>query len=343
METYFIQKQLLDFYDNSKRVLPWRDNKNPYYIWVSEIMLQQTRVAAVIPYFERFISTLPTVYDLANCEEDKLMKLWEGLGYYSRVRNLQKAAKIIVSDFNGEIPNSRKEIESLPGIGPYTSAAVLSIAYEQKYSAVDGNVLRVFARLLEISTDIKEKSTKTSIKQQVSNILPDDRIGDFNQALMELGATICLPNGIPLCDNCPLNTICKAYKNGTHLFIPIKQKKKQRPIENRTVLILENEGRFAIQKRPNTGLLASLFEYPNVENHLSIDEVKSIYGKQVLPIEKSKHIFTHKEWHMIGYHIHVNELDKYIWATQVEIKNTYSIPSAFRKYTEYILENKKDI
>jgi A/G-specific adenine glycosylase len=328
MNTEYLSQQLLHFYDTSKRVLPWRDNKNPYYIWISEIMLQQTRVEAVIGYFNRFIEAVPTVFDLAQIEEDELMKLWEGLGYYSRARNLKKAAIKIINEFNGTLPNRKEELESLPGIGPYTSGAILSIAYEQKVAAVDGNVLRVFSRFYQIEKDIKDVQTKKQIKRLVEESLPSKRNGDYNQAIMELGATVCLPNGRPLCEHCPLQEECLSYQNNMQMLLPFQSRKKQRKIEHRTVYLYKYQDQYAIRKRPDKGLLASMYEFYNVEGH-----IKEEFPK----LPKAKHVFTHKEWHMIGYLVEVDHLlEGFVWVTKEELEEVYSIPSAFQKYKEYI-------
>lgn len=334
-----LSKRLLHFYDHSKRVLPWRDNKNPYYIWISEIMLQQTRVETVIPYFERFISELPTIESLAVVEEDRLMKLWQGLGYYSRARNLQKAAIKVLSDFNGELPNNKKDLESLAGIGPYTSGAILSIAFEQKVAAVDGNVLRVFSRVFQIEEDIKDVKTKKRIKDLVEGSLPSKRNGDYNQAIMELGATICRPNGRPLCEECPLEEVCEANKHSMQMVLPFQTRNKKRRIENKTVFIYTCKNKVAIRKRPNHGLLASLYEFPNVEGHIPKSEI-SEDGLQVKKLSKAKHIFSHIEWHLIGYEIQVSqEADEYLWVTKEQLQNEYSIPTAFKKYVQIVLED----
>ncbi len=328
------QKDILTWYDNNKRVLPWRNNKNPYYIWVSEIMLQQTRVQTVIPYFERFISELPTIHNLAICDEDKLLKLWEGLGYYNRVRNMQKAAKLVMDQFNGKLPSNQTDLESLPGIGNYTSGAILSIAYNQPFTAVDGNVLRVFARLLEIKENIKDKDIKKVIKNQVEQIIPTSRIDDFNQSLMEIGAIICVPNGAPKCVVCPLQQHCKSYQHNTMNEIPIKQKKVKTRVEKRTVFLLQYKDKFAVQKRPNTGLLASMYEFPNKENHIKKDTVLAGYPRcDITKLPKSTHQFSHLKWDMVGYKIKVESMDEnYLWRTKKQLEEQYSIPTAFKKY-----------
>jgi A/G-specific adenine glycosylase len=338
MENDFLKTQLLNFYDNSKRVLPWRENKNPYLIWISEIMLQQTRVEAVIPFFNRFISELPTVFDLATIEEDKLLKLWEGLGYYSRARNLKKAAQVIVEKYNEVIPNSKTELESLPGIGPYTSGAILSIAYEQQTPAVDGNVLRVFSRFYQIEEDIKDPKTKLKIKNLVKQSLPQKRNGDYNQAIMELGATICLPNGTPKCHECPLNSHCVSYLNNMQNIIPFRSKKKPRRKQEVTVFIYRYNNLYGLRQRPDTGLLASMYEFPNVEVKLNINDLKKEYPN-IIKLSSSKHIFTHIEWYMQGYLIDLDKpLEDLLFVSKEQIKEEYSIPTAFKKYKELILK-----
>jgi len=329
MESSYLSNRLLHFYDTSKRILPWRDNKIPYYIWVSEIMLQQTRVETVIPYFNRFIKALPTISDLANVDEDSLLKLWEGLGYYNRARNLKKAAIKILEEFKGIMPESKEELESLPGIGPYTSGALLSIAYDKQVAAVDGNVLRVFSRFYQIEENIKNPKTKAIIKVLVEDSLPPFRNGDYNQAIMEVGATICIPNGRPLCETCPLKEECVAYKNNMQMEIPVKSKKNARRIEKKTIYIYKYKNLFAIRKRPDTGLLASMYEFINVDGHIK---------EPLRKLANSKHIFSHIEWHMIAYIKEVDIKNKdYIWVSKEEIEFKYSIPNAFKTYREYIL------
>ena len=238
MDKQLLQSNILNWYDQTKRILPWRDNPNPYHVWVSEIMLQQTRVEAVIPYFLRFIGQLPTIKDLAVISDDELNKLWEGLGYYSRARNLKRAAHLIVEKHESKLPSDYDELISLPGIGPYTAGAISSKAFGKRNTAVDGNVLRVFSRVFAIKDEIKDKTVKKNIKQKVEDLSPETRIGDFNQALMEIGATICKPNGKPLCMVCPLQPFCKAYQLDLTDVIPRKAKKAERKIIKKTVLIL---------------------------------------------------------------------------------------------------------
>ena len=342
---------LLNWYDLGHRVLPWREHPTGYYVWISEIMLQQTRVEAVKPYFQRFIEALPDVESLANCEEDKLLKLWEGLGYYNRARNLQKAAKQIVEEYQGEMPHSREELLKLAGIGSYTAGAISSIAFRESAAAVDGNVLRVLSRLTMDEEDILKDTTKRRVEKQLLDVMPKGRSGDFNQALMELGAMVCIPNGKPKCEECPWEQICMAHREGREDEFPKKQAKKQRTIEKKTILILQDENKTAFHKRPNKGLLAGLYEFPTLEGHYSEKRVLAYLkelGLEILRIQKmeaSKHIFSHKEWHMIAYQIKVDELAKkgevlekenWFFAESKEAEEKYPLPSAFAAYTKYL-------
>ena len=243
-----VEKPLLDWYDENKRSLPWRENKNPYEIWVSEIMCQQTRVEAVKPYFARFLSELPTVEALAQCPQEKLMKLWEGLGYYNRVRNMQKAARQVMEHYQGLLPADYEALRGLAGIGNYTAGAIASIAYGIPVPAVDGNVLRVVSRVTESREDIAKQSVRRRIEQEIQEMIPKERPGDYNQALMELGALVCIPNGQAKCSQCPLKEICLAGLHGTVDSLPIKSTGKSRRIEERTVLVIQDGSRAAIRK-----------------------------------------------------------------------------------------------
>jgi len=339
MNSKQIQQDILIWYDQQKRILPWRDNTEPYRVWISEIMLQQTRVDTVIPYFERFIKQLPTIYDLALVQDDELNKLWEGLGYYSRVRNLKKAAQKIVDELNGVFPSSYDKMISLPGIGPYTAGAISSIAFNQPYTAVDGNVLRVFARITGTKTDIKDPHTKTLIKDTVKHLLPIKRVGDFNQALMEIGATVCRPNGKPDCFLCSVQSHCTAYQENLTEIIPMKQIKRKRRVEELTVLVIEYNNQYLIEKRPDKGLLASLYQFPNKTGKFTLNDIKLAFKgiKSIKKLPFSKHIFTHLEWHMVGYHIILEHPMKGLFVSKEDIRNTYSIPTAFRTYKQYLL------
>ena len=340
---------LLNWYRQNKRELPWRDRNNAYYTWVSEIMLQQTRVEAVKPYFQRFTEELPDVRALAECPEEKLLKLWEGLGYYNRVRNMQKAACQVVELYNGVLPASYEDLLSLKGIGSYTAGAIASIAYGIPVPAVDGNVLRVITRILEDAGDIMKQSVKKQIEAELKAVMPEEAPGDFNQALMELGAVICVPNGQPRCEECPVSFCCQAFHHGTIEKYPVKAPKKSRKIEKRTVLVIQDGNYTAIKKRPDQGLLAGLYELPNTEGHLgqqeALEKVKAL-GLEPLYIEslpEAKHIFSHIEWRMTGYRIRVAALEEkhtqgLIFADRKESHRQYAIPSAFSAYIKFMKE-----
>ena len=340
-----IAEPLLVWYDENRRVLPWREEPSPYRIWVSEIMLQQTRVEAVKPYFSRFMDRLPDIASLAEADEDTLLKLWEGLGYYSRARNLHRAAVQIMEEYGGRMPGDYAALQKLSGIGSYTAGAIASIAFGQPVPAVDGNVLRVIARLTEDRGDIADPSVKRKLERNLLPVMPKDRPGDFNQALMELGATVCLPNGAPLCDRCPWQSICLARRDGVQEQYPKKSAKKARRIEKKTVLLIRDSRCVAIRKRPAGGLLAGLYEFPCLDGHLTKKEVlawMNEHGVRAVRIEKqpdSRHIFTHREWEMIGYMALVDELEPLgrgeglLFARPEEIGEKYPIPSAFAAYT----------
>lgn len=336
---------LVAWYREHRRDLPWREHPDAYRVWVSEIMLQQTRVEAVKPYYDRFLKAFPDVEALAAAEEDKLMKMWEGLGYYNRVRNMQKAARQIMTEHDGQFPCEYDEILKLSGIGNYTAGAISSFAYGIAKPAVDGNVLRVVSRLLASDSDIMKASTRTQIENIIEEVIPADAAADFNQGLIELGAIVCVPNGEPKCEICPVAHLCKAKEQNIQMELPVKTKAKARRIEKRTVLIFRDNETIAIRKRPAKGLLAGLYELPNVEGHLTRKEVIE-YGKmigltpiRVKKLASAKHIFSHVEWHMIGYEVLVDELEKncsekMIFAGREEIDQKYSIPSAFEAYIE---------
>ena len=344
-----IVQPLISWYRQNKRILPWRDQKNAYYTWVSEIMLQQTRVEAVKPYFKRFIGELPDIQALAACPEEKLMKLWEGLGYYNRVRNMQLAAQTVVSTYGGKLPASYKQLLELKGIGNYTAGAIASIAYQIPVPAVDGNVLRVLSRITEDRQDIMKQSVRRQAEEKLQEVIPQECPGDFNQAMMELGAVVCVPNGPARCEDCPIAKFCLAYQHGIVEELPVKAPKKQRSLENRTVLVIQDGEKTVIQKRPKKGLLAGLYELPNLEGHLSRDEVLAeVERMQLEPlyIEKlpdAKHVFSHIEWRMTGYLIRVASLDTdrempFIFAEKKQSERQYAIPSAFRAYVKYMKE-----
>lgn len=378
----FDLKQLVEplqnWFKENARVLPWRENPNAYYVWISEIMLQQTRVEAVKPYFDRFIRELPDVKALAECPEDKLLKLWEGLGYYNRVRNLKIAANQILEDYNGIIPSEYEELLKLKGIGHYTAGAIASIAYGKPVPAVDGNVLRVISRVTADDSDIMKQSVRNHMEEKLLELMREQcsmvkkQASDegklipavFNQALMELGATVCLPNGAPRCDVCPWETICEAKKQDRIDELPVKKKAKTRRIEEKTVFIIKDGEQVALHKRAKTGLLAGLYELPNTEGYLSEEEVIAYVQSQgYTPIRvqsacEAKHIFSHVEWHMKGYVVFLQDkeyasqegrsvkypqldvqeknMKNWVFVEVEDTKENYAIPSAFVKYTEYL-------
>lgn len=337
---------LLEWYDRQARILPWRSEPTPYRVWVSEIMLQQTRVEAVKPYFARFMKELPTVKALAECPEEELLKLWEGLGYYNRVRNMQKAAQILVKENQGEVPARFEELIKLPGIGKYTAGAISSIAFGIPVPAVDGNVLRVITRITADERDISKDSVKQDIAGKIQEIIPMRRAGDFNQSLIELGAIVCVPNGPAKCQECPAAWFCEAKKQNLVDSLPKKAPKKPRTVEEKTVLLIKDGERVALCKRPKKGLLAGMYEFPNVVGTLTEEEALDVvrsYGLSPLFIRKledSKHIFTHKEWHMTGYAVRVEELEGesrgMLFVDRTEAERDYPIPAAFGAYAKHM-------
>lgn len=343
-----IAAPLLAWYDRGRRVLPWREEPTPYHVWVSEIMLQQTRVEAVKPYYDRFMKALPDVQSLAQAKEEELLKLWEGLGYYNRVRNLGKAARMVMEEYGGRMPEDYEALLKLPGIGSYTAGAISSIAYGRAVPAVDGNVLRVLSRLRKDERDIAAAQVRKEIETELREVMPQ-RPGDFNQALMELGAMVCVPNGVPHCEECPWEKLCSAHLEGCELSYPNKSAKKERVIEEKTVLILRDKELAALRKRPAKGLLAGMYEFPCLPGRLSREQVIDYLKKQglsILRIESlpdSRHIFTHREWHMTGYAVRVDELaerkgdDGLIFVDQRAAKETYPIPSAYNAYKKFFL------
>ena len=331
---------LLPWYDANRRDLPWRQDKDPYHIWVSEIMLQQTRVEAVKGYYARFLAALPTIESLANADDELLHKLWEGLGYYSRVRNLKKAALQIMTEHGGTFPSTYEAISGLAGIGPYTAGAICSIAFDLPTPAVDGNVLRVISRLTDNPTPIDQPAFRKEITQSLVSVYPD-RAGDFTQALMELGATVCGPNRKPDCANCPCRTFCLGFQHGTAESLPVKKAKQQRKVEEKTVFILSCEGSYALCKRPDKGLLAGLWEFPNIPGKMNMTsaiayvEENGIKPKAILREVEKKHVFTHIEWHMSGIYMEVKEKHPdVIWRTAEEIAREAALPTAFRQFWE---------
>ena len=340
-----ISSPLLAWYDRQARVLPWREQNTPYRVWVSEIMLQQTRVEAALPYFERFMQALPTIQDLANADPQLLLKLWEGLGYYNRVRNLQAAAQVLVKQWDGRLPDQYDQLISLPGIGDYTAGAIASIAYNRPIPAVDGNVLRVLSRLLASRADITAPSVKKEMRTLAQAMIPEGRAGDFNQALMELGAMICLPNGAPRCDQCPVYHLCMGSQQGIAHELPVKPPKKQRKSVPLTVLVLICKDKVLLRQRPKKGLLAGLWELPHVDGWVSPEEAAYWVhqkGGDVLncsALSKAQHIFSHLEWHMTAYKINCTSFacpKGYVWVNREELLGQFALPSAFRAYSKQL-------
>ncbi len=331
---------LLYWYAACARDLPWRREISPYRTWISEIMLQQTRVEAVIPYFERFMRELPTVEDLAKVSPDRLNKLWEGLGYYSRARNLQKAAVCIVQQYRGRMPADYDALLKLPGIGPYTAGAIASIAFGLPEPAIDGNVIRVCTRLSANDTRADLPVLKQQLYRDLKAVYPPHQSSAFTQALMELGATVCIPNGSPRCDACPAAFACRAHEMGRETDYPVKPSKKSRRICLRTVFILHCNGRYAIRRRPEKGLLAGLWEFPSVDGKWDILSAQRYFtASPCAPVSLSCgldacHIFTHIEWHMSSFRVECAHTDPaLIWVTPDELAAHYPLPSAFRVFS----------
>lgn len=348
---------LQKWFQENARVLPWRENPKAYYVWISEIMLQQTRVEAVKPYFSRFIHELPDIRSLAECPEDKLLKLWEGLGYYNRVKNLKIAANQMIALYDGVMPGEYEELVKLKGIGSYTAGAIASIAYGKPVPAVDGNVLRVISRVTADKSDIAKQSVRKHYEKILQGLMLESHLlipSTFNQALMELGATVCLPNGMPHCRECPWGNICETRKQDRVKEIPVKSKKKNRKIEKKTVLIIKDGEQVALHKRESSGLLAGLYELPNVEGFLSEKEAISyIESMGYLPMRikvacEAKHVFSHVEWEMRGYvvflqakdykqnEVSTKESQPWFFVDVEQTKVKYAIPSAFKSYVKYL-------
>ncbi|MCM1467520.1 MAG: A/G-specific adenine glycosylase [Alistipes sp.] len=338
-----IVEPLLKWYKENARILPWRENTDPYRIWISEIMLQQTRVEAVIAYYNRFLRELPTIRDLAACDDERLMKLWEGLGYYSRARNLKKAAQVICAEHQGRFPAEFDAVVKLPGIGTYTAGAVCSIAFERKTAAVDGNVLRVLTRLTLDPADIMNNKFREEMKRRLEAVYPEGQCGNFTQSLMELGATVCVPNGAPKCMECPLGTLCLAYRENRQTEFPVRKKKAERKIVRKTVFLLCRKEYIAIKRREEDGLLGGMWEFPNVDGELTKKGVKEWLAKQGVtgieigePFEK-KHVFSHVEWHMKCFVVKcgsVGEENGITWITRERLEGEVALPTAFRKVYE---------
>lgn len=347
-------RPLINWYRLHVRPLPWREDPTPYRVWVSEIMLQQTRIEAVLPYFDRFMTALPDVAALAGAEEELLLKLWEGLGYYSRVRNMQKAARIIMEEYDGRIPDQVEELLRLPGIGEYTAGAVASIAYGRRAAAVDGNVLRVFARLTACREDILRPAVKKELSSVVLAQVPAEAPGVFNQAVMELGETLCLPNTEPLCAACPVRPYCRGSAEGIARELPVRSPKKARRIEHRLILVVVTEKhipRVLLHHRPGKGLLAGLWELPGIarpetatdlQNREAAEKETAGWGlvpSSIRALGSGRHIFSHVEWRMEGLLLLTPPFDppeEYRFVTGRELADDVALPSAFRAYASLL-------
>ena len=331
-------ERLLPWFEVNRRDLPWRRDREPYHVWLSEIMLQQTRVEAVRGYYERFLQKLPTVDALAAAEENELLKLWEGLGYYSRVRNLQKAAQVIVNEYGGDFPRDYDKVLALPGVGAYTAGAILSICFELPTPAVDGNVLRVVSRFLASDAPINEERVKRGVAEELKKCYPAGRCGDFTQALMELGATVCVPNGAPLCGTCPLRDLCKANLSETQERYPVKAAKKPRRVEYRTVFFLQCGEKIAVCKRPKTGLLAGLWQLPDVPGELTLPQMLrqaedwGVHPRNIQKTVQRTHIFTHVEWRQTCCWLDCSEENGFMWVTRDELEERIGLPTAYRQF-----------
>ena len=339
-ELKFLPWALLPWYEKNKRALPWREDREPYHVWLSEIMLQQTRVEAVKGYYARFLAANPTIEALASCDDEVLHKLWEGLGYYSRVRNLKKAAQQIMENHGGVFPGEYALVRALPGIGDYTAGAICSICFDRPTPAVDGNVLRVMARIQDDPTPIDLPARKKEVQTQLAQVYPPEA-GNFTQALMELGATICGPNKKPDCENCPCKGFCLGFRRGTAERLPVKSPKKDRKQEEITVFILRCGHCFALEKRPDKGLLAGLWQFPNTPGKLDAARAvvwatdAGLKPADIRRISEKKHIFTHIQWNMTGIYLDVSEkTGSFQWFTEEEIEAAAALPTAFRQFWE---------
>lgn len=356
---YDAARKLQNWFRLNARILPWRQEQTPYHVWISEIMLQQTRVEAVIGYYKRFLEKLPDVRHLAEASEEIYLKLWEGLGYYNRARNLHKAAVQILKEYNGVIPAEYETLLRLPGIGTYTAGAIASLAYGKRVPAVDGNVLRVMMRLSGDNSDIGDERTKKRLQVYLQNYYnaPENSGTEpqiLNQSLMELGALVCVPNGKPDCENCPVWEYCRAAIENRTDELPVKKALKARRIEERTVLILEERDRTALHKRPPKGLLAGLWELPNRLGHMNPENVVQFVQElgfaplRLLRTEDAKHVFSHVEWHMWGYQVTIEEEsfateeqkkrrvgEDIIFVSREELRDVYTLPSAFAAFRQY--------
>ena len=357
MENSDLQSKLLSWYDQNKRDLPWRDCGDPYKIWLSEIMLQQTRVDQATPYFHRFVERFPTVHDLAEAEQQDVLKVWEGLGYYSRARHLHDAAQLVVDEFDGNVPDNWDDITELKGVGPYTASAILSIAYQKPHAVVDGNVIRVLSRYYGIDDDVRSTKTKNTIQDYADELIPDDRPGDFNQALMELGATVCTPSS-PDCPNCPLQDSCVAFKTARTEEIPYKSPAKKRPHHQIGVgIIVDEKEQVLIALRPEDAMLGGMWEFPGGKQEdgeemeeTVIRELKEELGVEVeitKPFMKLDHAYSHFKITMHAYLCEIkhgtpepDSSQEIRWISIEELED-YPFPKANRKLTDKLMNLNK--
>lgn len=324
----------------ARRPLPWRLDPTPYHVWISEIMLQQTRIEAVIPYYERFLAALPDIPSLAEVDENALMKLWEGLGYYSRARNLKKAAALVADRYGGELPASAAELRALPGIGDYTAGAIASIAFGLPEPAVDGNVLRVLARLLADGRDVLSPAVRRGFTELLRRSYPcGERAALVTEGLMELGETLCLPNAAPRCEGCPLRELCRAKAEGEPERYPLRSAPRPRRVEERTVLLLRCGEKTAVRRRADRGLLAGLWEFPALDGFRSEEELRVLFPEalSIAPCGEARHLFTHVEWRMRGFSVSLpREEGDYRWETAETIRRELSMPTALKKYRKLL-------
>lgn len=337
-----LPERLLEWYAAGHRDLPWRRDREPYHVWLSEVMLQQTRVEAVKGYYRRFLAELPDIPALAACPPDRLAKLWEGLGYYSRMRNLQKAAQVIVSAHGGVFPREYDAIRALPGVGDYTAGAIASICFGLPEPAVDGNVLRVLSRVTDDAAPVTDAAVKREYAARLREIYPTGRCGDFTQSLMELGATVCGPNSQPQCALCPLASLCLARTNGTALLRPVKAPKREKRTEEKTVFILRCGTRIAVRRRPEQGLLAGLWELPNVDGKCSAQQALAqaerwgVHPRELCRSSEKTHIFTHIRWELRGFYIECAEATPlFTWVDPARFRQDIALPTAFRIFEAF--------
>ncbi|WP_245411596.1 A/G-specific adenine glycosylase [Alkalicoccus urumqiensis] len=348
-DTNQFQQDLLAWYRSEKRDLPWRRENDPYRIWVSEIMLQQTKVDTVIPYYERFMNDFPTLQALAEAPEEKVLKAWEGLGYYSRARNLHAAVKEVQSHYGGRVPDSEKEIHQLKGVGPYTAGAVLSIAYQVPAPAVDGNVMRVLSRLFSMYDDITKASTRKMFEEIIRDIISEEDPSSFNQALMELGAVICTPTS-PGCLLCPVADHCRASAEGVQELLPVKPKKKAPKTVHLQSLVLSSEDAVLVEKRPEKGLLANLWQFPMLADG-EPEAMWTNYAKQrdgtvrnLTYVAHIRHVFSHLVWEIDVYKAEgsiSSPEERQAWMTEAQMDEA-AFPVSHQKIREEVQSSSSD-